>query len=267
MVDYPKRSAEEARAGGEPPPRFLVEAGDVRDGIVRLRGAEGHHAKNVVHLARGDRFVAIDGRGAEYEAVVQILTADGLIGKVARTTRRTREPATQITLAQALTKPANLAAVISQATALGVWDFLLFVSARARARTLTAREQAHLSAVAAAAAKQSLRSVVPNVVGPMPFGEALRAAHKYDLAFLCRPAAAAEPLATALSGRRPRASRILVMVGPEGGLEPAELQHAGEIGFRSLDLGPRRLRTELAGPVACALILHAAGDLGPRARP
>ena len=60
------------RPGAEPPPRFIIDPDDVRDDIVRLRGAEGHHAKNVLRLGRGDPFVAIDGRGVEYEAVVEV---------------------------------------------------------------------------------------------------------------------------------------------------------------------------------------------------
>jgi 16S rRNA (uracil1498-N3)-methyltransferase len=54
-----------------------------------------------------------------------------------------------------------------------------------------------------------------------------------------------------------------VAVGPEGGFDPAEEESAADAGFKILDLGPLRLRADLAGAVACALIFHASGDLGP----
>jgi 16S rRNA (uracil1498-N3)-methyltransferase len=251
---------------GEPPPRFIISPEDVQDGIVRLAGAEGHHAKNVLRLGRGDVFVAVDGRGAEYEAQVQIRTADGLLGKVVRTTRRSREPLARVALAQALVKPADLAAVVKQATALGVSEFVLFECARSPRREVPARELGHLEAVAAAAVKQSLRAVVPKLNGPTTFAGVLARGRDFDVALLCKRDPAAEPLADVVARYQPGPSRFLVAVGPEGGFAAEEEERAAAAGFRTLGLGPRRLRAELAGPVACALIFYVAGDLGSSRR-
>jgi 16S rRNA (uracil1498-N3)-methyltransferase len=247
----------------EPPPRFIIDPDDVRDGIVRLRGAEGHHAKNVLRLGRGDVFVAIDGRGAEYEAVVEIRSGDGLLGKVMRTTRRSREPLARVTLAQAFLRPAELAALVGQNTALGVSEFAFFECARSQPREAAPRELQHLRGVAEAAVKQSLRAVVPKVSGPVTFGDVIARGRDVDVAFICRADRDAEPLADVLGRRKPRPSRFLVAVGPEGGFDAAEEKRALDAGFKVLDLGPRRLRADFAGAVACALLFHASGDLGP----
>jgi 16S rRNA (uracil1498-N3)-methyltransferase len=217
-------------------------------------------------LGRGDAFVALDGRGVEYEAVVQIRSEDGLLGKVLRTTRRSREPVARVTLAQALLRPPEIAAVVNQATALGVNEVLLFTCGRAQEREAPPRELEHLRRVAAAAVKQSLRALLPRVTGPVTFAEVLARGREADVAFLCRPEPAAEPLAAVLERRKPRPSRFVVAVGPEGGFEGAEEDRARVAGFKTLDLGPRRLRAEFAGAVACALILYASGDLGPAGR-
>lgn len=251
---------------GEPPPRFIISPEDVRDGIVRLAGAEGHHAKNVLRLGRGDAFVALDGRGAEYEAEVQIRTADGLLGKVVRTTRRSREPLARVALAQAVLKPGDLAEVVKQATALGVSEFVFFECARSQGRELGARELKHLEGVAVAAVKQSLRAVVPKISGPKTFADVLARGRDFDAALLCKRDPAAEPLADVVARHRPGANRYLVAVGPEGGFTAEEEERAAAAGFRTLELGPRRLRAELAGPIACALIFYAAGDLGSSRR-
>jgi 16S rRNA (uracil1498-N3)-methyltransferase len=261
-----EKSESRERRGGEPPPRFIIAPDDVRDDIVRLSGAEGHHAKNVLRLGRGDLFVAVDGRGAEYEAQVEIRTADGLLGKVVRTTRRSREPMARVTLAQALLKSAELAEVVKQGTALGVAEFALFACARAQRREVAPREVAHLAGVAAAAVKQSLRAVLPKISGPENFARVLARAHDADVALLCKRDAGAEPLADVVGRTSPAPSRFLVAVGPEGGFDAEEEQRAAASAFRPLDLGPRRLRAELAGPVACALVLYATGDLGPAGR-
>jgi 16S rRNA (uracil1498-N3)-methyltransferase len=251
------------RRGGEPPPRFIIAPDDVRDGIVRLAGAEGHHAKNVLRLGRGDPFVAIDGRGVEYEAEVEIRTGDGLLGKVLRTTRRSREPLARVALAQALLKPAELAEVVKQATALGVSEFVFFECARSQRREFTTRETKHLEGVAAAAVKQSLRAVVPKIYAPKTFADVMAHGRDFDAAFICRRGAGAAPLTGIVGRGKPGPSRFLVAVGPKGGFDADEEKRAAAASFRPLDLGPRRLRSELAGPVACTLIFYAAGDLGP----
>ncbi len=256
-----------APAGAEPLPRFIVAPEDVRGDVIVVRGAEGHHARNVLRLDKGDGFVAVDGRGAEYDAVVQMRTTDGIRGRVTRATRRNREPVAQLTLGIPLLPTPKIALIVGQATALGVREFVIYESARAVKRTVTPLELKHLNAVAAAVVKQSLRSVVPPVVGPKPLTEVIRAANRFDGAFLCRLDATADPLPRLLGRRPSTANKLIVAVGPEGGFEPEEEEAAGAAGWRTLDLGPRRLRTETAAPIACALILYAAGDLGPAGGP
>ena len=60
---------------------------------------------------------------------------------------------------------------------------------------------------------------------------------------------------------RPRTSLVL-LVGPEGGLDPHEVSAAREHGFRTFSLGPRILRTETAAVVALSAAQLLWGDLG-----
>jgi len=249
--------------GGEPPPRFVIGPDDIRRGTLRLSGDEGHHARNVLRLRPGDALVAIDGRGAEYEAVVQVQTADGVLARVVKTTRRTREPVLTLTLAQAVLKPTYLPAVVAYATALGAAEVVLFPAARSVPREVDEQERRHLNAVAAAAAKQSLRAVIPAVKGPVAFREMVKLGNAADRALVCAAELTPEPLARLMAERPPQANRFLVAIGPEGGFDERELAELTAAGFRPLGLGPRRLRAELAAATACALVLYAGGDLGP----
>lgn len=248
--------------GREPPPRFIVSPTDIVDDVLYLRGEEGHHARNVLRLRRGDGLVAIDGTGGEYEATVQVHTADGLIARVTKRRRRSNEPLTRLTLAQGVTRNAKLTLVVGQAVPLGVSEVLLVSCARSAAE-VTENELRHLNAVATAATKQALRAVVPPVTGPVSWQEAIKRGGRQDLRFICLPSDRAAPLATAVASKPRRGLNVIILAGPEGGFEPREIEEAEAAGFRALDLGPRRLRSELAATAACALVLHAAGDLGP----
>ena len=80
------------------------------------------------------------------------------------------------------------------------------------------------------------------------------------LAIILAYGAGAAPLASVLTG--PRVPEVWLAVGPEGGFTEREIEAAVATGWRRASLGPRVLRTETAGVVAPALVLHAWGDLG-----
>ncbi len=64
-----------------------------------------------------------------------------------------------------------------------------------------------------------------------------------------------------LAGLASASARVELLIGPEGGLDDAELDAAGRAGFASVRLGPRVLRTETAGIVALAVLQALWGDL------
>jgi 16S rRNA (uracil1498-N3)-methyltransferase len=68
-----------------------------------------------------------------------------------------------------------------------------------------------------------------------------------------------------LRQRYPDVTRVIAMVGPEGGFSPEEVEFAQRHGFIAVGLGPRVLRTETAAIVAGAICQHLWGDLGRRA--
>jgi 16S rRNA (uracil1498-N3)-methyltransferase len=64
-----------------------------------------------------------------------------------------------------------------------------------------------------------------------------------------------------LAGLTTAASRVALLIGPEGGLDDTELEAAAAAGFAPVRLGPRVLRTETAGIVALAVLQALWGDL------
>jgi len=54
---------------------------------------------------------------------------------------------------------------------------------------------------------------------------------------------------------------VSVLLGPEGGLADHEREAAQAVGYRSVRMGPRVLRTETAAVVALTLLQARSGDL------
>ena len=116
--------------------------------------------------------------------------------------------------------------------------------------------------IAAEAARQCGRTVPPTVHGPVAFSQAVsEAAQSGGLCLVMSPDAGGEiGSGAALAAREPERP-VVVLVGPEGGFAPEELEEAEAAGFQAVSLGTRTLRAETAAIVACALVMYEAGEL------
>jgi len=112
--------------------------------------------------------------------------------------------------------------------------------------------------VAKESAKQTGRAVVAEVTTPKRLATWI-AARETEGLLVCLWEDAREPLGPQLP--RGPVSRATVVVGPEGGLEPAEADALRTAGAVVGGLGPRILRTETAGPVGLAILQARYGDL------
>ena len=150
--------------------------------------------------------------------------------------------------------------VVQKATELGVKAIRPIVCERTVVKldaTRAERRLAHWRAIAVHAAQQSGRTRVPEVSGVEDLGAWL-ARDGVGPAFVLSPRAGAS-----LSDLAPPApaERVRLLVGPEGGLSPREVERAGAAGLAGLRLGPRVLRTETAALVALAALQARWGDL------
>ena len=64
-----------------------------------------------------------------------------------------------------------------------------------------------------------------------------------------------------LKNLKPTATKIRLLIGPEGGLSQDEINDAAKSGFIGVSLGPRILRTETAALVALSILGSHFGDL------
>lgn len=158
------------------------------------------------------------------------------------------EPELALTLAQALPKGDKLDEIVRSCTELGVARFLLFPSERTVVRwdeKKTADRLRRLETIAREACEVSFRTKLPTFALAKDLADVLK--KEPDAVVLSE----VEGLSPAL---RPRGDAMTVVVGPEGGWTPRELQ---SIGDRGVTLGPRVLRVDHAGAAAAAILLLA----------
>lgn len=110
------------------------------------------------------------------------------------------------------------------------------------------------------AARQCRRAELPELMPVLERDEALALAADCDLRLVLKEGQAPWRLGEILKKERPQ--RVALLVGPEGGFDPAELESITAAGFVPVSLGSRVLRTETAAIVGAALVQHTFGDLG-----
>ena len=223
---------------------------------VTLQGDAANHVLRVLRLRPGDSLVLFDGSGRDYEGEISALRRDVVTVQVGAGRVVESESPLDITLLQGVCRGPRMDTVVQKATELGASRIQPVLTGRSVVRLdedRADRKQAHWQRVAVAAAEQSGRSRVPLVAEPAPLGQVLAGLPAPCTRLLLDPAGESLRSATL----KPP---LVLLVGPEGGLSPAEQGLARDEGFRAVRLGPRILRTETAPLAALAILQLLGGD-------
>jgi 16S rRNA (uracil1498-N3)-methyltransferase len=237
---------------------FFVSPDDVHDGLIEVSGDEGHHAARVLRLRPGERITIADGSGRVIEATVKNVGRS--VTAEVRNIRQAKRPKPALTLYQAVMKGDRMDDVVTKAVELGVARIVPFVAERTVVRWDEARRRKskeRWTSIARSAAKQC-RSPYLTTIDEVRSG--VRGATSEDAGVFALHERAPVRLREALPDYAPEA--IVVVVGPEGGLAPSEIDALRDAGAVPVTLGERILRTETAGIVAASIIGYAYGSIG-----
>jgi len=219
--------------------------------LVALPEDEAQHLTRVLRLGPGDFVVVFDGRGREFEAVIDRANKSEAHVVVGYQRVPAREARVFVTLAQSVLKSDKMDEVVRDAVMMGAAAVQPIVAARSEV-TLSALERARRrerwQRVAVSATKQCGRAVVPDILEPMEF-DTLFTGAPIGSAYMFVEPSAAEKVAPlrALNGDAP--AEAAVFIGPEGGWTPEEIDRAAAVAHL-VTLGSRTLRADAMAVVA-----------------
>ena len=215
------------------------------------------HVAKALRLQVGDGIVVFDGLGGEWPAKLTRVDRGHVEVKVGAHAAVERESPLAMGLVQGLPEADKMDWIVQKAVELGVAWIQPVVCERSVVRLAgerAERRQAHWQRVAVAACEQCGRNRVPEVRAALGFTAWLGARG-------AAPGWVLVPGAPGLASRGAPAGPIELLVGPEGGLSPSEVDLAKSRGFEPLGLGPRVLRAETAPLAALAALNARWGDL------
>ncbi|HEX2677166.1 MAG TPA: RsmE family RNA methyltransferase [Polyangiales bacterium] len=223
-------------------------------GDVKLSADSARHAQ-VLRLRVGDRVCLFDAAGLEADAEITHAHRDTMTCR-AEPPRATPEPAHKLTLVLGVPKAPKLEPIVRMTTELGVHALRLAHSERSVPKLSSdSPKLERLRRVAREACAQSGQARALEIVAPEPLFHVAQQA----------PAGAARvvfyenatlSLERALVGLSPASlADVWAVVGPEGGLDIAEVEALVQLGYRQVGLGEGILRVDTAAVVASALLL------------
>ena len=239
--------------------RFFVKPEQLGDGRVRIQGEDVHHIRQVLRMRPGEEILVSCGDDWEYTCRVFSLEEREVLAEILDAQKPGKELPSRLYLFQCLPKGDKMEWIIQKAVELGVYRIVPVASRRCIVRLEGKKAEARRirwNAVAASAAKQSKRMILPEVSGILTFQEALKAAGQLDVRLI--PYERAEKMAETrklLSEIHPGQS-VGILIGPEGGFEEEEVNMAEQAGFCPITLGKRILRTETAGLAALSVLMY-----------
>lgn len=223
------------------------------------------HAQ-VLRLQPGEHIAVIDAAQDYFECEI-IESSDHLVASItSRSEQQTPRP--HITLAQGLPKGTKFDDIVRHATEVGVDEFIPLATQRSivhlDAKKAQAK-QARWQEIAKSAAMQSGRETIPAVAPVQTVREVCNHATDFDCVIIFWEEATAKDTITRaltplfnLSHSEYTEASVLLVVGPEGGLDPAEVTTLLEANpqVSTATLGPYILRTETAGLMAPGLVAY-----------
>ena len=246
--------------------RFYVEPGTAVGTAIELRDALAHRLARVLRLRAGSEIILFDGSGEDVRVRIDTVSDRAVTATAIERAPGPAEPRVKLHLYQSITKGDRFEWLLEKATEIGVARVVPLITARAVVKTAAEGNRSdRWRRITVEAAEQCERGRVPEVGAPTAFDAALATAPGIILVPYEAAGDRAPNIDFVLETRIDELfalAEVSLLIGPEGGYEPAEIERAKAAGAEIVTLGDRVLRSETAGLVAATLALHAAGELG-----
>jgi 16S rRNA (uracil1498-N3)-methyltransferase len=196
-------------------------------------------------MQKGDHVLLMNGKGSIFEAHLEIPDPKGcklaIIKEVTTPVKRTY----RLTVAIAPTKNIDRYEwFLEKSTEIGIDRIIPLICQHSERREIKTER---LEKILVAAIKQSGQPLLPELTKPVPFKVLMNQNFEGDKFIAHCEVSEKNPFKNEIIAGK----NVLILIGPEGDFDPAEINLAVESGFRPVSLGDSRLRTETAGLVAC----------------
>lgn len=226
-----------------------------------ITGDDAHHMIQVMRMSPGDHvFVVVNN--LTYTMEIKEGTSKSVILKVKETHAFTNEMPIRVSIVCGLPKGDKLELITQKSTELGMYELFPFEAKRSIVKwdkSKNEKKVARLQKIAKEAAEQSHRSHIPEIHNPISIKELVELSASFDIKYVADEEDAKIEERKKFTEQLKKVydkKSILIVFGPEGGLDRSEIKLLLDHDFQTISLGPRILRTETAPLYALSAISY-----------
>ena len=238
---------------------FFAEHENIHDTYIEIVGSDVNHLKNVLRFKEGDNLLISSGDNVDYICHISEMYDDKIIALIDSIDNVGKELPSKVYLFQGLPKGDKMELIIQKMTELGVHQIIPVAMKRSVVKLDSQKEGNKIkrwNLIAESAAKQSKRSIIPEITGVYGFKEAIEFADSLDVKLLPYECADGMSKTKNIINNIKKGQSLAIFIGPEGGFDIEELEFAKEHGFEIITLGKRILRTETAGMMLMSVLMY-----------
>ncbi len=238
---------------------FFVTPEQVKDSRILIEGSDVNHMKNVLRMKVGEELHISDGNNKKYLCEIETMATDSVSALIKEELVSETELPSKIYLFQGLPKNDKMELIVQKAVELGAYEIIPVVTKRAVVKLddkKAVKKVERWNSISESGAKQSGRNIVPKVTTVMSYKEAVQYAQQLDVILI------PYELAEGMDDTRKVIEAIVpgqsigIFIGPEGGFETEEVEHAIKHNAKAITLGKRILRTETAGLTTLSILMY-----------
>lgn len=240
-------------------PKFFVPSKNITHEIL-IEGEDFKHISKVLRLKEKDKIIVTDDKSYDYYAEISRFEKSCLFLNILDKKENTTESNLKITLFQAIPKSGKMESIITQNVELGIFEFIPVITKFCvpKIKENFDNKVERWNKISEAAAKQSMRGIIPRVHAPLDISSAIDYAKKLDLSIVPYEKEEKRNLSEL---KIHSTQHIGVFIGSEGGFALEEIELFIKSDILPFTLGSRILRTETAGVVTSSILMHMGGAL------
>ena len=238
---------------------FFVSPEQIGEAVITITGTDVNHIKNVLRMGIGEQIAIRNGQdNREYCCEIVAFKEQQITTKIMAVAEQEVELSSRIYLFQGLPKSDKMELIIQKAVELGVFEIIPVATKRSVVKLDAQKEKNKLirwQGIAASAAKQSKRRLIPEVKAVMDFKAAVTFAESLEVVLLPYELAKGMEQTRAIIETINPGQSIGIFIGPEGGFTEEEVAFGAACGAQQITLGKRILRTETAGLTLLSILM------------
>jgi len=230
-----------------------------------IEGVDAWHISKVLRMQPREKLQIVSDDGVSAVAEIASIDRERVYVRCLEKLAESHEPQVKLVLAQGLTKGEKMDFIVQKAVEMGAYSVVPVAMEHSVVRlegAKAAKKVERWQKIAESAAKQSKRDIIPQVQPVQSMAQML-ADNNFQTKIIAYECEDKISLKAALQAAEAGGiQKLLLIIGPEGGISEHELELAKAAGAVPVSLGRRILRAETAGLVAISAIFYETGDLG-----